>query len=256
SVAAGLLVWVGAFCIAAVFCGAELIRQILAAWQLGEGTSAPRWQAWMVGALVLLAGAGAALITRPHEQVSRRDTLLAWVAVGFHVPLAVAAVQLNLLHPSTLGPHGIGGSMSSLAVVWEPGPDRTLLRIAAGLSGLAIIALMRPVTRVLVARSLAIRTGRVDRQTLLATAGAIVVVMAGDLLGLLARALGSGLGEWVLVAAVTVVALGALLLCLGLFGSLVDSVRIARAVVRPGPSMQQVLHGRPDPSHRGQGGGA
>ncbi|HYC99845.1 MAG TPA: hypothetical protein VEB22_01340 [Phycisphaerales bacterium] len=252
-VAAGLLLWVGAFCVAAVLCGAVLIRQLLVALQLGEPSPAPLWQAWTVCSLVLLAGLGAALIAHPHEQVNRRDTVMAWVAVGFHVPLAVAGVQLAVLHPTTLGPHGGGGSMSSLGVMWEPGPDRTLLRIASGVAGLAIIALMRPVTRVLVARSLAIRTGRVDRQTLLATAAAIVVVLAGDLLGLLARSLGSGAGEWVLVAAVTVVALGSLLLCLGLFGSLVDSVRIARAVIRPGPSIQQVLDGPPHVPKRAEG---
>lgn len=242
-VAAGLLMWVGGFCLAGVLVCGSLIRQLLMAWSLGEAVGPPRWQAWALAPLVLIAGVGALLVARPHDHVSRRDTLMAVLAALLHLPLAGAGVMLSNLHTQGWGAKSGSMAIGPLAVVWEPSPDRTLLRLAAGAAGLGVIVFMRPVTRVLVARSLAIRTGRVDRQTLLATAAAIVMVMAGDSLGLLARTLGGTASEWLLLAAVTVLAFGSLLLFIGLFSSLVDSVRIARAIVRPGPSMHQVIHG-------------
>lgn len=246
-VALGLLVWVGGLGIAAVAAGAGLIRQVLAAWNYGETVSDPAWLAWLVALLVCVSALGAAALVKPHDAVPRRDTVMAWVAVALHGPLAVSAVMLSGLQPmGWVGASKSGASaIGPLAVIWEPSPDRTTLRLIAGVTGLGIIICLRPVTRVLVARSLAIRTGRVDRQTMLATAAAIVVVVIGDVLGLGARWVGGGgvASEWMSLAAVTLLGLGGLLLCIGLFSSLVDSVRIARAIIRPGPSMQQVLFG-------------
>lgn len=251
AVAGGLLVWVGGFCVAGLLAGWGVIRQVVVGWGGGAVGSAPAWLAWSVCAAVLIAGAGAALITRPHSHVPRGYTAAAWVAVVLHLPLAVIGETLCRLHavPSG-GLAGVGRSGDSmigpLALVWEPSPDRSALRTFAGIAGLLIIVCVRPVTRVLVARSLAIRTGRVDRQTLMATAAAIVVVMFGDLLGLLAKSLrGGGLAsEWMLLTALTLLAFGALLLSIGLVGSLIDAVRIARAIIRPGPSLNEVIHGR------------
>ncbi|MDP1660611.1 MAG: hypothetical protein Q8L55_01740 [Phycisphaerales bacterium] len=255
-VAIGLLVWVGGFCLAALVTGGGLIRQLLVATALGEASSALRWQAWVVAPLMLAAGIGAVMVSRPHDQVSRRHSVMAWVAAALHLPLGFACVMLVSLQAAGWGARAGGGTIGPLAVIWEPSPDRTLWRVVAGIAGLGVIALMRPVTRVLVARSLALRTGRVDRQTLQATAAAIVVLMAGDLLGLLARSLGGAASEWLMLGSVTMISFGALLLCLGLFSSLVDSVRIARAIVHPGPSLQQVLHGPGSSRAGGRGGGA
>lgn len=255
-VATGLLVWVGGFCLAALVTGAGLIRQLLVAAALGEATPAQRWQAWIVAPLMLAAGIGALMVARPHDQVPRRHTTMAWIAAALHLPLGLACVMLVNLQIAGWGARAGGGTIGPLAVIWEPSPDRTLWRAVAGAAGLGVIVLMRPVTRVLVARSLAIRTGRVDRQTLQATAAAIVVLMAGDLLGLVARSLGGSTSEWILLGSVTMISFGALLLCLGLFSSLVDSVRIARAIVRPGPSLQQVLNGPASTRPENRGGGA
>jgi hypothetical protein len=167
--------------------------------------------------------------------------------VALHLPLAVTGFMLCRLHPVMSGAGRTGGSMiGPLSMVWEPAPDRSVFRTFAGIAGLVIIAAMRPATRVLVSRSLAIRTGRVDRQTLLATAAAIVVLMTGDLLGLLARSSHGLASEWMLLTALTLLAFGAVLLGIGLLSSLVDAARIARAIVRPGPSLTEVIHGPAD----------
>ena len=260
AVGVGLLAWVGLLCVAAVLVGGDLIRQILAAWHMGEPTAAPGWTAWAVAILVGCAGVGAAMLVKPHDVVARRDTVLAWVGVVLHLPLAASGVLLFDLHPSGWGSRSGASALGPLAVIWEPSSERTMLRMLACVAGLGIIVCMRPIARVLVARSLAIRTGRVDRQTMLATATAIVVVMAGDALGLAARWNDSSLSEWMMLGAVTLLGFGALLLCIGLFSSLVDVVRIARAIIKPGPTMQQVLNGERGPAsgheRGGDGGGA
>lgn len=270
-VAAGLLAWVGGFCIAALLVAwTDLYRLLYAYAQggpgpIGAGGSEARlpWSGVTVVLCVLLSGAGAALIARPHGHVPRSHTAAAWFAVALHAVLAVIAWWLCVGGAVGWGGRGVlwiganGGVTSGfhaggpVAALWEPSPARTAGRLAAGACGLGIIACMRPVTRVLVGRSLAIRTGRVDRQTLLATGAAIGVFMAGDVLGAVGRwfnpARGpSGAGhesvvEWLVLGAVAVMGLGGVLLGLGLFSSLVDAVRIASAVVRPGPSLRQVL---------------
>jgi hypothetical protein len=252
TVARGLLTWVGALSLAGLLAAWGAIHQLVTLWESGQSADLPRWMPWIVAALVLVAGGGATFLTRPHARVPSSYTLAAWTGVTAHLPLAAIALMLGRLHPMTPGTVRPGSDvLGPFAVAWDPAPDRSILRTLAGLIGLLIIVSMRPVARVLVARSLAIRTGRVDRQTMLATAAAILVFLAGDLIGLFARNTRGIVGEWGLLAAITLMVFGGVLLGLGLLGSLVDAVRIARSVVRPGPSLRQVIG---EPADAGNGG--
>ncbi|MFT3685347.1 MAG: hypothetical protein QM783_10545 [Phycisphaerales bacterium] len=256
TVAIGLLVWIGALSLAGLLTAWSAIHQIVTQWQSGQTAPAPQWLAWVVCVLVLVAGVGATFLTRPHARVPQSYVLAAWAGVAAHLPLAGVALMLGGLQPLTTGIVRPGSDvLGPFAVAWDPAPDRSILRSTAGVLGLFIIVAMRPVARVLVARSLAIRTGRVDRQTMLATAAAIAVFVTGDLIGLLTRNSRGVTGEWGMLAAGTLVAFGGVLLGLGLLGSLVDAVRIARAVVRPGPSLRQVVGKPVGPGGSVRGGG-
>ena len=123
--------------------------------------------------------------------------------------------------------------------MWSPRPERTLLRVGASVLTLVIIAGLRPNARVLVARSLALRTGRVDRQTLLAVATAAGICIVGDTIGYFSPAM--GWGKTVETVGAVLMVVGGGLLTLGLAGALVDAVRIAAAVVVPSPSLRQVV---------------
>jgi hypothetical protein len=95
----------------------------------------------------------------------------------------------------------------------------------------------------LAARSLVMRTGRVDRQSMYALASAAGVSMAGDLVQL--APLGAFVASYVpwSIGAV-LIAVGSLLLLVGLFGLVLDAVRVSRVLLEPVPSMRQILQGR------------
>ena len=233
--AAGIIMWVGAWTGAMLVTWYSTLHHLMLNWYPGNANNSfmATW-GYICAGFMLIAAVGAVGIARPHAGTPMRFRVLAWIGALLHVAMFVIAFDLGGL---TSGPV----SEWQAAALWHPTPDRTLWRIAADLVGLLIIICLRPNARTLVARSLALRTGRVDRQTMLASAAAIVVLLLGDILGLIAVNQPAGRGELLLTAAIVVMAMGGLLMTLGLLSSLVDAVRIARAIIRPGPSIQQVL---------------
>lgn len=238
-VALGLLVWIVASLLAA-----------LVAWRLTWGFIAAVWLeqftphpgvAWTTvgGALIWIAGLGTLGLVRPYADFGK------WRAVSVLCALPLFGVLGAMVYLDT--PRPIQTGPATVADVWA---DTTTsgLRFLAYAIILAIIALLRPTARVLVARSLAIRTGRVDRQTLIAMAAAVGVVALGDAIGALGQPLAGGVSETAMFIGASLMVTGGLLFTIGLFGSLIDAFRIARAIIAPGPSMSAVLHGSPPPA--------
>jgi hypothetical protein len=117
----------------------------------------------------------------------------------------------------------------------------TMLRVLIGMLASAIALFLRPNARLLVARSLALRTGRVDRQTILAIVAAAGVAILGELALRLAGASQGRVADVARMAGHILVPAGWALVTLGLVGSLLDAVRIARAIVMPAPSLGEVI---------------
>ena len=202
---------------------------------------------------LIASGVGSIALVRPHAGIRARVSLMALGASLLYLPLLL--ILLRIFADAT-GVHTAPGS--SLIVGARPGPWRyvrgwtpdeysTMLAVLFNAMIGAIVLLQRPVVRLLVARSLVMRSGRVDRQTMLAMAGAAGVAIVGHILGytgaqsaIAAGAFGSPLRALGLV----LVAMGSLLLTVGFWGGLIDSVRIARAVLMPSPSLRHVIrHG-------------
>lgn len=248
-VATGLLLWplaaLGAAMLGAGVVGSLVIRT----WQdLPAAQTASDVTRWMMAVLVWVSGGAILLFCRPHDGVSRVDTRRA--AAGALLTGVLGGVVLVI---AEMGLVGRAGATFTTGELWDP-PERAVYRlIAAGLV-VAVLFCVRPIARTLVARSLAIRTGRVDRQTLEAMAGASLVIAAGDLLGLLATALGRPWSEplWTMGAALML--LGGLLFTIGLVSTVVDCVRIARSIIAPGPSLSQVLTPQGGQDRSGSGG--
>jgi hypothetical protein len=247
----GIVLWTGCSLLACVLGLITTLDLVISNWSvpasMGEATVA---RAWLIAGLLVIAGLGVLAFARPHGRVPMRASV--WAALGgvAYVPLAVCVVWTARVATSELG-------SGELRAIWPMSPTRTWLSLAGWCLALAIIALVRPIARVLVARNLAMRTGRVDRQTLIATAAAIGVLMLGDALGMYAHSHavpGTSPGTLALLA-VAMVALGALLLVMGLAGSCVDGLRIARAIVRPGPSLRTVVETAAAPQRREPSGG-
>lgn len=240
AVAVGLLVWVvGALLAMALLCAA-VVKDWVAGSSMGGGGVAGRlvpaeWSlvGWGVAVLLWMSGVGAIVLVRPHEAIPRLNQWMAALAVVLYAPLGLVALRLGELASES-------ARMGQLVAV-APKPEHTLWRIAGFALAMAILILLRPSARLLVARSLVMRTGRVDRQTMLAMAAAMAMLIIGDLLSLAATRTTGLTAEFCFVFGMGVALVGALLLLIGLIGSAVDCVRIARAVLSPNPSLGQVL---------------
>ena len=139
-------------------------------------------------------------------------------------------------HPQELAPTG-------MTPFWTPAPERTTGRVLIWLLVLVVLLSLRPAARALVARSLVIRSGTVGRQTMLAMSAAAAMVIVGDCVGLLGvqQDKASFARDGIVLSGAVVMFMGALLLTIGLFNSVADGYRIVRSILRPGPSMAQLV---------------
>jgi hypothetical protein len=181
--------------------------------------------------LVLLSGAGAAALVRPHAGMSRSGPLLAGIGMGLYVPLtAVMAVAAHLSLPSP--------SPGEWTIAARGGLDG-LLGILQSMLLIGILLLLRPNARLLAARSLLMREGMVDRQTMRAVAASLSLCVVGHLLGVIS----AGVGSMELPAMIggSLVGIGSVLFSMGLVGIAIDCVRMRRVIVSPPLSPADLL---------------
>lgn len=228
--ASGLVLWSGGALVAAVACW--IVRLIDASPQSAfflNVTSAASW-----GAVVAVAASaiGAIPLIRPAQGTHPLHSIYAVCAVLAYAPLLLAMASILLrLDPVRASPYFSGAAQ----------PERLFLRFVISASIIVILLGLRPNARELVKRSMVLRTGRVDRQTLLGMAIVSAVIMMGDGLRFFAAASRFPDAELVGVIGIVVVGIGSGLMTIGLVGALIDSIRIARAVLIPSPSLKQVL---------------
>lgn len=172
-------------------------------------------------------------LIRPTPDTARWKSAAMLGAIVAHAPLVWTIWQIS------------GGDLARPVAYFTESPDpiRIWLRVLQAACLGAILLGVRPIARDLVKRSLVLRTGRVDRQTILAMVAVVCVGVFGDSMRLWAQ---SGLlGEYWLLGAVgtMLVALASILLTVGLAGALADSWRIHKAILIPSPSLRQVIGG-------------
>ncbi|MGQ0627856.1 MAG: hypothetical protein ACT4PL_07120 [Phycisphaerales bacterium] len=198
----------------------------------------PSWAPVTVQLALVVSALGAVGMVRPHRGVTRAGVAAAVLGALAYAPLIPLAG--HILSATSLA--AIRGSVDP----WQSGAGLTVARVQACLLMIVIIAGLRPHARLLVARSLALRTGRVDRQTMLAMGAAVAVAVVGDLLGFLGTGTTGHAADALRTTGGVLMLFGAALLTLGLAGSMVDCVRIARAILLPPPSLRDVLADEPD----------
>jgi hypothetical protein len=232
--------WTGGALVAAGAIWAARTLELIA----GPRTPARAWDdpfaetpLWALAASAL----GALLMVRPIRGMARHKTIraLVGIAVGYTLMIAGYAALLTV-DDGKLAPHSL---------LRDPDTDRALARLVFSAGLLSLIVGIRPVARELVTRSLALRTKRVDRQTLIAIGVAVAFVMLGDVIWLWGAGAGQGVGASasivLMMAGTVLVAVASVLLTLGLLGAFQDALRIARALENPPPGLRAVLNRPP-----------
>ncbi len=226
---------------------------ILAAWwiRLADGAQAAlgfhlsATGAWWI--LIVAPGlAGLSLIgmIRPTGGAKWSASIAACIAALAHIPLVMLLLQLHAWDVAHASPY----------FGWTPAahtPDqggREIIRLGIGVCMVAIILGVRPNARELVRRSLAMRTGRVDRQTLLAVTAAIALAACGDGLRLLSGHVSADLAPIIRGVGTVLVAIGLTFTTLGAASALIDSWRIRGVILLPSPTLHEVL-GPPPTDH-------
>lgn len=233
-VAAGLVAWSVGGLMAALLAWAGWVILLL---QSGAGSPVDptQWRllSFAVAGALVVAGVGALGLRRPHAG-------LGWLAKGQVVAGALGYVPAAWL-AMTVMELARQRALIDPTDFWSPAPERSGWRLLLAINVGLIILALRPHIRLLVARSLVIRSGRVDRQTLIAMASVLVIGMAADGVGLAGSMVGGGMGDTLRMIAMVLMVSTAAMMTLGLAGAVADSVRIARAVVTPARSLRAVL---------------
>lgn len=232
--AAGLVLWgAGAF-------GAAILTWALRLSDLAALTnSAPVDTSWavLVGvAAVVVSGIGATALVAPHAQTPRRNIAAAVVAVVGYLPLVWFQWWIHTYDPAAGPPFADPQFLR---------PERSIARIVWAALVAAVLLGLRPNARALAARSLLLRSGRVDRQTMRAMTMVLFVGAIGDGLHLLADGLGDPMRPAIWWAGTCLIGVASMLFTVGLFSALVDCIRIAGVILRPPPAPAHVL-GRGD----------
>lgn len=232
AIAASLLMWAPRL--------ADFAEKSAMGWT--RGLAREPWLAPAIIGCVAVSMLGAATLIAPVRALSAAHRLSAALGVLAYGPLLWALWQIH----GRIDPH-----LAAPYVVAKPDLERTMWRLAAGTCIVVILLSLRPNARRLVARSLTLRTGRVDRQTLLGMAVAAGIAAFGDGLRVLALRAGPGPGSILEDGGTVMILAGSLLLTAGFISALFDGVRIGRAIRTPSPGIRQVLGLGPKPGADG-----
>lgn len=197
--------------------------------RLDYGVRRPEWGATAVLVCGGISGLASLALVRPHARIPGWQS---WAALGgafLYVPLlfVLARIQggIDARHPS---PYLGAGGIDAGRAAWRLAADVLILGILVGL---------RFNARVLTSRSFVLRTGQVDRQTMVAMAAAVGVCIIGDLLAIAAGGVETGgtasaVGDALRVGAMLFIGVGSLLVTLGLAGMVMDSLRLVGVVAQ------------------------
>ena len=118
---------------------------------------------------------------------------------------------------------------------------RSMLRLGCAACLTIIILGVRPNGRLLVSRSLLMRTGRVDRQTMLVILGAVGLAALGDALRLANPALEADSTEVFRQIGSLFIAVGSTLVLAGLVGILADAFKLRYSITSRPLSLSSIL---------------
>lgn len=241
--ALGLLIWGSAPVLAAVLVWS--IRALGPRW-FDVGLLTPEHA---VLALAALSGLASLVLVYPHAgPQAARGARLALAGVGAYVPLLWSMWRIHV-EIDAEGAAAYGGDAVH-------NPDRLLARTVANLAMITALFLLRPNARLLAARSMLMRAGSVDRQTMRALASVLLLSIAGDGLRWLGWTANGAAGELFEQAGQALVLIGSVLFTIGVIGLAFDCWRLYRVLVEPPLSLGQILGSEPTSARHAPGSAA
>jgi len=230
-VANGLVVWTLGALIACLSVWALRLDEVMRATiDIGFGTHWFR----VLGFTALVASALASFVLiRPHARMSRAVAARAALGVAAYAPLLLIywTVYMDM-------------DLSSASPLINPGGqrlDRSLLRIGLALCVAIIVVGVRPSAVSLASRSVLVRTGRVDRQSMYALIAAFFVGAVGDALNVLGTLTGGVAGDLLTQLHIVFVAIGSVLVTLGLANMVIDTLRLRPILLHRGVGLSDIF---------------
>lgn len=191
---------------------------------------------------VILSMVGGFTMIRPHRGVRRFDAVRSAFGVSLYAPLIFVYSSIYLGH-----------DLSSSSPLLDPGPlalERSILRVLLFILFAGIVWGLRPQAIGLAIRSVVVRTGRVDRQSLLTVLASFGIAMLGDLLNVISSLISSGIDDVLSIVSVVFVALGSALFTVGMVNICIDTVRLFPVLVRPGVGLSDIFETNQQKSDR------
>lgn len=197
--------------------------------------ASPSWVGDGAVLFTLLSGLGAVALIKPHAQIAADGIARAAIGVLLYLPLALAFhIVINRMDSIAPTPFVALGQLST---------ERSAVRLICDLLMMVLLACLRPNARLFVHRSMLLRSGKVDRQTMLAMVGALAVIAVGDLAHLFGARAAGGIEQIAQVLGTVLIAVGSMFLTIGMVGVLVDIFRILPAVLSAPVSLESVTDG-------------
>ncbi|MHA7813163.1 MAG: hypothetical protein ACX94C_07215 [Phycisphaerales bacterium] len=219
--------------------GAEVLRD------LGVSTWVPGVFSW-IGLIGLIASMlGAATMIRPHAAVTRAEAFRSALGVSAYIALIFVYEAIYL-----------GYDIVAPSPLLSPGGDaigRSALRVAMFILVACIVLGLRPAAVGLAVRSVIVRTGRVDRQSMMAVLASLGIATLGDLLSIFAQFAPISIRDILEIVSIVIISLGSVLFTVGMFNICVDTFRLFPVLVRPGVGLSDIFETNRQKSRRTEG---
>ncbi len=191
---------------------------------------------WAVLAFIAFAGLCTLAVVRPVRTTTPAQIIASLLALPF-LGVAIWAMHRILFV--------IDAARGAPYFVAQPAVDRIGMHLLVTASIILALLFIRPAARRLARRSMAMRAGRLNRQTVLAMCGALLLTAVGDGLRLCTLSASAGFDDALDIAGSLLIVVGSLLFTLGAVLTAIDAVRVARVLARPTRSLRDIVSSAP-----------
>ncbi len=187
---------------------------------------------WLIVAALAFAGLCALTLVRPVRTTTAMQSLVTLASIPFFAAIGWSVYRIHFV---------IDVARPAPYFVAEVSSQRIGMRFVFTASVILALLCVRPAARRLARRSMAMRAGRLNRQTVLAMCGALMLAAFGDILRLCTVSTPAGLDDALEIAGTLFIVVGSGLFTLGAILSAMDAVRVAKILLRPSPSLRSVV---------------